>query len=347
MRTPLTGALAAGLLFAGAVCVPSLRAQIPAPATSKNLSGTSVGTSKDVPLRTPVPLRTLAPRTPWGDPDLQGIWSSDEEAGVPFERPVGQTKPKVIGSELEALLEEREHRRADSAPTIGGVTGAGPVHWYENWWRKSARTSLVVDPVDGRVPALTSEAQKRQDQRPRGGGSFGDGPFERPDDFSLYDRCITRGLPSVMFPAIYNNNTRIVQAPGYVALTHEMIHETRVVPLDGRPLTSSRIRGYLGDARGWWDGDTLVIETRNFSDKTNYRGAGAKLRLVERFRRVHRGMRYEVTVDDPHTFTRAWTAALNLVLGTGLFEYACHEGNYAMRNMLSAARAAEAGRRTQ
>jgi hypothetical protein len=175
-------------------------------------------------------------------------------------------------------------------------------------------------------------------------GSFGAGPFERPEDFSLYDRCITRGLPAVMFPAIYNNNTRIVQAPGYVALTHEIIHETRVIPLDGRPFASGRLREYLGDARGWWEGDTLVIETRNFSDRTNYRGAGAHLRLVERFRRSHRGLRYEVTIDDPHTFTRAWTAALNLTPGRGLYEYACHEGNYAMRNMLSAARVAEAGR---
>jgi hypothetical protein len=200
----------------------------------------------------------------------------------------------------------------------------------------------VVDPPDGRVPPLTREAEKRQERRPGGGGSFGAGPFERPEDFSLYDRCITRGLPAVMFPAAYNNNTRIVQAPGYVALTHEMIHETRLIPLDGQPFASGRRREYLGDARGRWDGDTLVIETRNFSDKTNYRGAGAHLRLVERFRRGQKGLRYEVTVDDPHTFTRPWTAALNLKRGAALFEYACHEGNYAMRNMLSAARAAEA-----
>jgi hypothetical protein len=146
-----------------------------------------------------------------------------------------------------------------------------------------------------------------------------------------------------MFPAIYNNNTRIVQAPGYVALTYEMIHETRVIPLDGRPFVSGRIRGYLGDARAHWEDDALVIETRHLSDKTNYRGAGTGLRLMERFRRSHRGLRYEVTVEDPHTFARPWTAALNLTPGSGLFEYACHEGNYAMRNMLSAARAAEAG----
>jgi hypothetical protein len=208
-RTPLTGALAAGLLIAGAVCEPSARAQVA------------------------VPSPYSVPRTPWGDPDLQGIWSSDEEAGVPFERPLGQTKAKVDGMELEALLEEREHQRADSLRTLGGV-GGGPVHWYENQGGKSARTSIVVDPADGRVPPLTTDAETRQERRTRSGGSFGSGPFERPEDFSLYDRCITRGLPSMMFPAAYNNNTRIVQSPGYVALTHEMIHETRVVPLDQR-----------------------------------------------------------------------------------------------------------------
>ena len=327
MRTPLTGALAAGLLVAGTVCVPPLRAQVPAPAVSKTTATLAV------------------PRTPWGDPDLQGIWSSDEEAGVPFERPMGQTKPKLDGMELELLLEEREHQRLDSATAIFGLTGGGPPHWYENWGRKSARTSIVIDPADGRVPALTAEAQARQARRPNPMGSFGAGPFERPEDFSLYDRCITRGLPAVMFPAIYNNNTRIVQSPGYVALTHEMIHETRVVPLDQRRFPGGRVRGYLGDSRGWWEGDTLVIETRNFSDKTNYRGAGAHLRLTERFRRTQKGLRYEVTVEDRRTFTRPWTAALNLRPGRGLFEYACHEGNYAMRNMLSAARAAEARRR--
>jgi hypothetical protein len=335
MRTPLTGALAAGLLVAGAVCVPSLRAQVPAPAISKTISGTA----KDAPQR--------FPRTPWGDPDLQGVWSSDDEAGVPFERPLGQTKAKVEGTELEALLEEREHQRVDTTAAIFGLTGGGPVHWFENIGRKSARTSIVVDPADGRVPALTADAQKRQARRVNPMGSFGGGPFDGPGDFSLYDRCITRGLPAMMFPAIYNNNTRIVQAPGYVALTHEMIHETRIIPLDpstssgGRSIVRGRIRGYLGDAHGWWEGDTLVVDTRHFSEKANYRGAGASLHLVERFRRTHKGIRYEVTVNDPHTFTRPWTAALNLGKGRGLYEYACHEGNYAMRNMLSAARAAE------
>ena len=334
MRTPLAGALAAGLLIAGAVCVPPLRAQIPASVPSSSRITSNDGSSRPRPV----------PRTPWGDPDLQGVWSSDDEAGVPFERPMGQRKPKVDGMELDALLEKREHRRVDTAAALFGLTGGGPVHWFENWGRTSARTSIVVNPVDGRVPPLTRDAEKRQARRVNPMGSFGKGPFERPEDFSLYDRCITRGLPAVMFPAIYNNNTRIVQAPGYVALTYEMIHESRVIPLDGRPFTSGRIRGYLGDARGRWDDDVLVVDTRHFSEKTNYRGAAAGMHLVERFTRTHRGLRYEVTVTDPDTFTRPWTAALNLTAGRGLFEYACHEGNYAMRNMLSAARAAEAGK---
>ena len=317
-------ALGAAVIAVGAGVVESMSAQAPVPSAAK-------------------PAKYSAPLTPWGDPDLQGVWSSDDEAGVPLERPMGQDKPRVEGSELEALLERREQQRASSAPTIGGITGAGPTHWYENWGRSSARTSLVVEPPDGHVPPLTPQAQKRHEARKGSVGSFGSGPFDAPGDFTLYDRCITRGLPSVMFPAIYNNNTRIVQAPGYVALSYEMIHETRVIPLDDRPFVGEKIRGYLGDARAQWDGDTLVVETRNFSEKTNYRGAGATLRLVERFRRVgHRKLRYEVTVLDPHTFTRPWTAVVNLAPGVSLFEYACHEGNYAMRNMLSAARADEA-----
>jgi hypothetical protein len=324
-------ALGAAVIAAGAGVMESTSAQSPA-SPAERPANTALAK----------PATYSAPRTPWGDPDLQGVWSSDDEAGVPLERPSGQDKPSVEGSELEDLLERRAHQRASTAGTIGGATGAGPTHWYENWGRASARTSLIVDPPDGHVPPLTPDAQKRQRTRAGGGGSFGSGPFDTPADFTLYDRCITRGLPAVMFPAIYNNNTRIVQAPGYVALTYEMIHETRVIPLDERPFTSERIRGYLGDARARWEGDTLVVETQNFSSRTNYRGAGATLRLVERLRRVrHKKLRYEVTVIDPHTFTRPWTAVVNLGPGVDLFEYACHEGNYAMRHMLSAARAAE------
>jgi hypothetical protein len=200
---------------------------------------------------------------------------------------------------------------------------------------------MVVDPQDGRIPALTPAARTRPQRGVR--GSFGNGPFNGPEDFTLYDRCITRGVPNAMFPAIYNANTRLVQGPGYVAITYEMIHETRVIPLDGRPHLAPGFTQWLGDARASWDGDTLVVETRNFSARTSYRGASEALRLVERFRRVDADtLRYQVTVDDPQTWTRPWTAALNLkAQPDGMYEYACHEGNLAMRNMLSAARAAE------
>jgi hypothetical protein len=284
------------------------------------------------------------PRTPWGDPDLQGVWSSDSEAGVPFERPteLGQ-KAALSDEELEQVLDDREAQRAERAPTLGGVTGAGPTHWFEDWGQKSNRTSLVVDPADGRVPPLTPEAQRRQGRGGRGGaGSFGNGPFDSYTDFTTWERCITRGVPAVMFPMIYNNNSRIVQAPGFVAITYEMVHETRIIPIDRRPHLGTGLRQWLGDPRGYWDGETLVVESTNFSNKTNFRGSGETMKLVERFRLIAgKGLRYEATIDDPQTFTRPWTAALNLLPTVDMFEYACHEGNYAMQNMLSGARAAE------
>ena len=281
-------------------------------------------------------------RTPWGDPDLQGVWTSDEEAGVPFERPNGLGNKDVLeGEELDRALEQRAEQVAEAAPLAGGETGAGPTHWYENWGRRSPRTSLVVDPADGRIPALTDEATARQASRAQARARTGRGPADSWDDRSLFDRCITRGLPAVMFPAIYNNNERIVQGPGYVAITYEIVHETRIIPLDGRPHSPARFRMLMGDARGHWDGDTLVVDTTNFTDRTNYRGSGETLHLTERFTRGDKGIRYEVTVNDGHTFVKPWTAALNLTATSNIYEYACHEGNYSMANILSAARAEE------
>ena len=282
------------------------------------------------------------PRTPWGDPDLQGVWTSDEESGVAFERPAGLGGKEVLeGEELDRALEQRAEQRAEAAPLAGGETGAGPTHWYENWGRKSPRTSFVIDPPDGRIPALTDEAQQRQAARAQARARSGRGPSDSWEDRSLYDRCITRGLPAVMFPTIYNNNSRIVQGPGYVAITYEMIHETRLVPLDGRPHVPAHVRMLMGDARGHWEGDTLVVDTTNFTDRTNYRGSGETLHLIERFTRGDQSLRYEVSVNDPHTFVKPWTAALNLTPTSNLYEYGCHEGNYAMKNMLSAARSEE------
>jgi hypothetical protein len=204
-----------------------------------------------------------------------------------------------------------------------------------------------MDPPDGRIPPTTPEAQRRLAALPRGSG--GGGPFNGPEDLAMWDRCITRGLPTVVFPTVYNANVRIIQSPGYVAISYEMIHDTRIIPLEQsqgeRPHLSPAIRQYFGDSRARWEGGTLVVEVTNFTDKTNYRGSGSTLKLVERFTRADADtLRYEVTANDPQTWAKPWTAALDLKGQTqGMFEYACHEGNYAMRNILTAARAAERG----
>ena len=241
---------------------------------------------------------------------------------------------------------ERAKRNVERAPTIGGETGAGPTHWYEFWNAKSTRTSKIVDPPDGRVPALTAEARKREAARAE--ARKGRGPSDSWEDRSLGDRCIVSrgGWPHVVVNAgSYGNIIRIMQTPGYVVLTHEMIHETRIIPVDGRPHISSAIRQYLGDPRGHWEGSTLVVEVTNFSDKTDFRGSRETLRLVERFTRVDANtINYTVTIDDPKTFTKPWTIGVPLKSDeeqTEIFEYACHEGNYAMRNILSGARADE------
>ena len=298
--------------------------------------------------------QSRAPRTPWGDPDIQGTWSSEAELRTPFERPAQYGARQLLTDEeyaqrreqadtqVESDLSEFEVFTADTrnAGAVGSATSPPP-HWLERG-RVSRRTSLVIDPPDGQLPPATQQGRGRG--RGAAVGTFGGrGTFAGPQDLSLWERCITRGVPAAIFPTVYNANVRIVQAPGTVAITYEMIHDTRVIPLDGRPHAGGAIRGYQGDARGRWDGDTLVIDTTNFSERSNYRGSRETLHLVERFTRVGETLRYEVTVDDPQTWTRNWTAALDLTPqpDQSLFEYACHEGNNSMRNILSGARAAE------
>jgi hypothetical protein len=292
-------------------------------------------------------------KTPWGEPDLQGLWTSEPELGVPFERPAefGErqtlTEAEFAARQSQAAKQlatdnaEFDVETADTANAgaVGSATSPPP-HWLERG-QPSRRTSMVIDPPDGRVPPISAEARARQQRGVR--GSFGNGPFNSHEDFTLYDRCITRGVPNAIYPAVYNANTRLVQGPGYVAISYEMIHETRVVPIDAGPHLPSHLRQYLGDARAHWEGDTLVIRTTNFNGRTSYRGASDKLVLTERFRRLDADtLRYEMTVEDPATWTRPWTAALNLKPQRDqMYEYACHEGNNAMRNMLSAARAGD------
>ena len=255
----------------------------------------SVGGKKYVP-----------PRTPWGDPDLQGVFTNNDESGIPLERPnqfEGKKLEDVSENELQQLRDQREEQRVAVAPNLGGIPGTNPVHWFENFGAKNSRAWLLVDPADGRVPPLTAEAQARPIVR--GGSSFGGGPFNSPADFSLYDRCITRGIPGSMMPAIYGNAYQIIQGPGTVAIRYEMIHETRVIPLDGRPHAGKGVQLDMGDARGHWEGDTLVVETTNFTARSSYRNANAKAyRLIERFTPVAPNLlEWSVTIDDPTTWT--------------------------------------------
>jgi hypothetical protein len=295
-------------------------------------------------------------RTPWDDPDLQGTYSNSNESGIPMQRPAelaGKTLKDVTPAELEKLMQQRHAQTERTAIVIGGTadndTGAGPSHWYENYNAKNSRAWMISDPPDGQMPALTPEAVKRATAvraARRGGDGYYNGPFDGPEDLTLYVRCITRGLPGSMMPAIYGNAYEIIQGPATVAIRYEMIHETRVIPLDGRPHAGKGVQLDMGDGRGRWEGDTLVVETTNFTPRSSYRNANAKaFRLIERFTPVAPNLlEWSVTVDDPTTWTRQWTFAMNLTKGgpdKQPFEYACHEGNYGMENMLSAARKAE------
>jgi hypothetical protein len=290
--------------------------------------------------------RWTQPKTTWGDPDLEGVWTSDNNFSIPLERPA-EVADKVVleGTELQEALASRA--KTIAAVETGGEVGAGPSHWYENLTARSARSSLIIDPPNGRLPAFTSAARQRAAAAAAARGSSG--PADSWMDRSLWDRCITVGLPFVMFPTGYNNNVRIIQAPGYVVITHEMIHDARIVLMDGRPHLSPAIRQYMGDSRGRWDGDTLVVDVTNFHPAittyhptASFRGHGATLHLIERYTRTARDeIRYEVTVDDPGTFEHPYTAVLDLKPQGSIFEYACHEGNRGLANILSAARAEE------
>jgi hypothetical protein len=293
---------------------------------------------------------TWSERTSWGDPDLQGEWTSEGEYGVPLERPqqFGTRQFLTDGEYAERLEEVRLRDERDLAPVdvLSGKVDApnAPIpHWRE-YNTTSRRTSLIIDPPDGRLPPRAPQAKPLVPQRC---GSLQRGePCDSYEDYSLGVRCIVHGggFPDAMFPAVYNANMRIIQTQGYVVITYELIHDTRVIPLDPSPQTrelpSPAIRMYLGAARGRWDGATLVVESGNF--RANTRGASSGLRLIERFTRTGRdAIQYQVTFVDPATWTAPWTAALDLKArpaDSGVFEYACHEGNYGMRNMLSASR---------
>ena len=283
------------------------------------------------------------PRTAWGDPDLQGVWTN--RTTTPLERPDDFEGQEVLSAEERAELDAQAEANRDRPPPPGR-TGAYNSFWLDRGLRND-RTSLIIDPPDGKYPALTDRVRERD-------ASFAamrDGTaFDTWEDLNLYDRCITRGMPGAMVPGFYNHNYQILQTPDHVVILVEMIHDARIIPLDGRAHLPSGLGQWLGDSRAHWEGETLVVETTNLTPKGDERlrnlvhAASADGRVVERFTRVAADrIDYSFTVTDPATYERPWTAEIPMVpLGGEIFEYACHEGNYGLENILAGARSAEA-----
>ena len=282
------------------------------------------------------------PRTSWGHPSFEGVWSTDDLRGVPMNRPREQ-------ADRVSLTAEEFRKRAEGDESGRDFTvNVGTFLRHEFGIRTFGYTSLIIDPPNGQMPALTAAGEALASQRTR--GTFGPGPFDDLDDFSLYDRCITRGVLGSLLPVIYGNGMRIAQNAESVAISYEMIHDTRIIPLDGRPALDGDIRQYMGSARGRFEGDTLVVETTNFTDKTSLgvNGGGPpnseRLKLTERFTRVDPAMiEYVATVNDPGAYTAPWTIRLMITSRPGyeVLEYSCHEGNGAVGHSLSGERAYE------
>jgi hypothetical protein len=304
---------------------------------------------------------TAIPRTAWGDPDLQGVW--DYWTFTPLERPKEFAGKAVLTEAEAAQLGQRLRDQAignDQRRTPGNPGGYSQETWTDRTKAKAlTQTSIIVDPPDGKIPSITPDAKKKAEAHRASGGrpvrTRTDGiGVDNPEDRGLAERCIlgfSTGPP--MLPGGYNNNIQVFQSPGYVAILLEMNHDVRMVPLD-RPHVSKNIRQWMGDSRGRWEGNTLVVETTNFTDKTAAFsgrigaggfevGSGENLRLIEKFTRVDADtLMYEFTVDDPSTFTRSFTGRFPMSsTPQKLYEYACHEGNYGLLNMLQSARAEE------
>jgi len=279
-----------------------------------------------------------APQTSWGHPDLQGTWSTDDMRGIPRDR------PQELGTQ-ESLTEAQFVERA-TTQQAGRTRAATTETFLRNEWgtRTFGFTSLVVDPPDGRTPALTDAGRARA-AASAGRGTFGPGPFDSFEDFSLYDRCIGLGINRGMGAAIYGNGIRVFQSPDSVTITYEMIHETRVIPLD-RNRPHLEVPQFTGNARGYWDGDTLVIETRGYTDRSSVGGApnSVNMRTTERIRRVDPEMiEYRITVDDPDTYAAPFTVRTMWTTQPNYYsyEYSCHEGNTAVGGGLASERAFE------
>jgi len=325
------------LASSAAAAIVALMASLPVVAQSASTPAPSlVITAYNAGSPTPY----APPRTPWGDPDLQGVWSSDDTSGIPMQRPAN------LGNELYQSDEQWAARQKQTQQGIQNALNAIGTFRGDYARRSFRQTSLIVDPPDGRTPAFTPAAEKRR--APRDRGTFGDGPFNSPEDFTMYDRCITRGIVGSVLRVVYGNGNRITQAPGMVAISYEMVHDTRVLYTDGRPHVSPSIKQLLGDARARWEGDELVVETTNLTDKTSIGPNGNGLRhsdqmkITERFKRVAADViQYQITIDDPVTYVRPFTLSLPMtpLEGNILLPYDCHEGNLALMQSLSAERA--------
>ena len=279
------------------------------------------------------------PFTPWGHPDLQGIW--DQTTGTPLERPEDFGEHLFLEEEEAVAREAQRFQAFDEAPRPGSAGNYGS-QWRDGSRNALTRTSLIVDPPDGRIPALTPAAQRRVEARR---ASRRDHPADSWLDRNLWERCVSRGVPRV--PNNYNSYLLILQTPVAVVILNEMINETRVIYLDGRSNIPSNVRVWNGDSRGRWEGDTLVVETTNLDDRQVFRGFPVgNLRLIERFTRVGANqIDYRMTLNDPGTYSRPWTVVLPMTKTDGpMFEYACHEGNLGMEGILSGHRAEEAAK---
>jgi hypothetical protein len=289
------------------------------------------------------------PKTPWGDPDIQGTWTGDDYIGVPMARPNGATSMYKTDAELKNQAQQIETRTERDLQEFAGananVTTGPPSHWGEGARHPALQNSLVSDPPDGRVPAVKPNPERQ------GNGAFNANDPAGPEAFSYYIRCISRGPAGSILPVIYGNGTQIVQGKGYVVLLQEMVHEARVIPIGDASHAGTSMKSYMGDSRGHWEGNTLVVETTNllaYKTGVGANGGGTTLsdaaKLTERFTRTAAdSIKYELTVDDPKTYEKQFTVTFPIIAEPGYrnFEYACHEGNYAMFNSLSGARADE------
>lgn len=297
-----------------------------------------------------------SPRTPDGHPDIQGVWTN--ATITPFERPAALADKPFLTADEAADLERRtldRRAQAENAPRPTKATDPGA---YNDFWMDSGtkvlgsrQTSLVVEPANGRVPVRPAAEKAREQNLARS--------FDDPEYMSVWDRCITRGIPGSMFPAGYNNAYQIFQMPGHIVILYEMIHDARIIPLHGRPHLPAPIRNWMGDSRARWEGNTLVVDVTNYNDKGWIASSAAggrikgiqhtsRLHVVERFTRTGPDtMQYEATIEDPEVYTQPWKVAFPLTRDENytLFEYACHEGNQAVANILRGARFADSERR--